>query len=277
MNVLLTGGSGLLGRTLTPMLIENGFNVTHYDLHDPEDGQPFIQGDLLDAEAIQRASSGQDVIMHIAALHGPHWREAGDARGFTVNVQGTQNVLTAAVQNDVKRVIFTSSIWATGHGNGTPTLPIDENMHREPRELYGLTKILNEHMCRYFSANTELSTIVLRPGGIRPADLFDPRNPGYLIGCVDVRDVAQAHRLALNLPADVAHEVFIVTADPKLDATLSREFANDPVAALERAHPGVRQLIDDGSFDVNRLQEWYTVEKARKVLGYKPQYNFSIQ
>lgn len=112
-----------------------------------------------------------DAVIHVAALHGKAWADHGDGRGFEVNVAGTKNVLEGAAKAGVKRVFFTSSIWASGHGSPSAAyLPIDEDTQREPAELYGLTKILGEQMCRYATAKYEISTIVLRPGGIRPAD-----------------------------------------------------------------------------------------------------------
>jgi hypothetical protein len=158
-----------------------------------------------------------DAVVHIGALHGKAWNEAGDNVGFDVNVTGTRNILDNAARAGVKRVVFTSSIWASGHGTPAPAyLPIDERMVREPAELYGLTKALGEQMCRYATATYGLSTIVLRPGGIRPADAYSPVSSGFLTACVDVRDVAQAHVLALEAPDAMAHELFIITADSPL-------------------------------------------------------------
>jgi nucleoside-diphosphate-sugar epimerase len=249
--VLLTGGCGLVGRTLAPMLRDE-FAVTHFEMNDPGDGLPFIQGDLRSAGDVAKACAGMDAVVHIAALHGAAWSKAGDDIGFEVNVIGTKNILEEAVKAGVRRVVFTSSIWATGHDNpSAPYLPIDEKTAREPQELYGLTKILGEQMCRYASAKYGLSTIVLRPGGIRPAESYAPRNAGLLAGCVDVRDVAQSQLLALRAPDTLKHEVFIITAD-------TAEFSGR-----------IAELVGPNA-------EWYTVEKAKRLLGYRPQYNYTL-
>jgi len=273
--VLLTGGNGLVGRTLAPMLRDK-YDLTHFEMADPADGLPFIEGDLRDSQAVANACKGIDAILHIAALHGRAWNEAGDDVGFEVNVTGTKNILEGAAPAGVKRVVFTSSIWATGHGVDVPYLPIDENLPREPFEPYGLTKILGEQMCRYATSKHGISTIVLRPGGIAPADAYAPNLMNYLAGSVDVRDIAQAHALALEAPADMQHEVFVITADSPLCNVDPDEFRADPVGALDKVVPGAAKPASQGELQLSPDLEWYTVEKAKTTLGYEPKYNFTI-
>ncbi len=276
-NVLLTGGCGLVGRTLVPML-KGKYQVTHFEVKDPGDGLPFIKGDLLNSNAVAKACGGMDAVVHIAALHGKAWNDAGDDAGFDVNVTGTKNILEGAVKAGVKRVVFTSSIWANGHGKPAPAyLPIDEELRREPAELYGLTKILGEEMCRYAAARHAISTIVIRPGGISPAEQYDSRKAGYLTAVVDVRDVAHAHVLALEAPGEMMHEVFNITADSPLCKLKPAAFRRDPVAALESVAPGAGELVLKGSLEVSPDWEWYSIEKAKRLLGYKPKYNFSLK
>jgi len=249
--VLLTGGCGLVGRTLVPMM-RNEYQVTHLEMADPGDGLPFIQADLRDSQAVAKACEGMDAVLHIAGVHGAAWNKAGDDVSFEVNVIGTKNILEGAAKAGVKRVVFTSSIWATGHDNlPRPTLPVDETISRDPDELYGLTKILGEQMCAYAAAKHGLSVIVLRPGGITKAESFTPGNLGMLLGCVDVRDVAQAQLLALRAPDDMKHEVFTITADTAAFSDRVVEITNRPNA------------------------EWYSVEKAKRLLDYRPQYNYT--
>lgn len=274
--VLLTGGSGLVGRTLAPML-SGRFDVTHFDVGDPGDGLPLIRGDLRDARQVADACAGMDAVMHVAALHGKAWEQAGDDMGFEVNVLGVKNVLEGAMACGVKRVVFTSSIWATGHDNPPSAyLPIDEGLPRQPAELYGLTKRLGEEMCAYATAKSGISTIVLRPGGIRPADAYAPDDPAYLTACVDVRDAAQAHLLALEVPEAMAHEVFIVTADSPLCRADAAAFKADSANALDRVAPGAAERMAEGRLKIGANAEWYTVEKAKKLLGYRPRYNFDL-
>jgi len=271
--ILLTGGTGLLGRALAPLLADN-YQIVHLDLMNPADGNPYIKADLCDAVAVEQACQGVAAIIHAGALHGRRWAEAGDDAGFCVNVLGTKNILEGARKAGVRRVVYTSSIWATGHGPNPPYLPIDEQLPREPMELYGLTKKLGEQMCQYASANYGISTICLRPGGILPADAAPGTRIGLLSAAVDVRDVAQAHLLALEAPADMLHETFCITADSPLCCISAEDWATNPASALERESPGMAQLVASNRLRPASIREWYSIEKARRLLGYQPQHNF---
>jgi nucleoside-diphosphate-sugar epimerase len=272
--ILLTGGSGLLGRTLTPLLCTR-YDVTHFDMVTPGDGLPFVKGSLCDAGAVEAACHGMDVIIHVAALHGQAWAKAGDHTGFEVNVLGTQNILEGARKGSAQRVIFTSSIWATGHAPVPPPyLPMDEDLPREPFEIYGLTKKLGEQMCRFASQRWGYSTICLRPGGICAPDIPAERRFAHLGAMVDVRDVAQAHALAVAAPDTIQHDTFNVTADTALCRVDPVTFFADRVATLERLFPGITPHLGPGKFDPNGITEWYTNEKAKRLLGYRPQYAF---
>ena len=273
--ILLTGGSGLVGRTLVPLL-EGRYAVQHFDRVDPGDGHSCVIGDLCDAEAVTNACRGMDAIIHVAALHGRAWAEAGDEAGFRVNVLGTMNILEGARLAGARRVVYTSSIWATGHGANPPYLPIDEDLPREAAELYGLTKTLGEGMCRYITANGGPSTICLRPGGILPADASAAQRVGLLGASVDVRDVAQAHLLALEAPDGLRHGVFCITAESPLCCLAPDAWRADPVGSLDRIVPGVAAATAAGRLSLPVVHEWYSIARARRVLGYAPRHNYDL-
>ncbi|MEA3401075.1 MAG: NAD(P)-dependent oxidoreductase [Armatimonadota bacterium] len=277
MKVLLTGGSGLVGSRLAPMVAER-HEVTHFEMAEPGDGLPWIEGDLLDAEAVGEACQGMDAIVHVAAIHGAVWRQLGDHAMFETNVMGTHNVLQGAVAARARRVVFTSSISATGHGAGppAPSLPIDEEIERGPSDLYGLSKQLGEQMCRFAAARHGLSTIILRPGFICAEDVPFERTIDFLFHMVDVRDVARAHLLALEAPEDLAQETFIITADSPLAGVEPLQFFADRIGTLEGLYPGIRELIEDGTLDPSHGREWYSIERARRVLGWEPQHGFEL-
>ncbi len=276
MKILLTGGSGLVGTRLAPMLAEK-HDVTHFEMRDPGDGLPWIEGDLLDQKAVHEACEGMEAIMHVAAIHGPNWRKLGDHAMFEANVMGTQNIMHAAVEAGVERVVFTSSISATGHGQGIPApyLPIDEEIPRGPADLYGQTKALGEQICRFATARHDLSTIILRPGFICDEECQFPDTWRLLSCMVDVRDVASAHVAALECGA-VHHGAFLVTADSPLAHIEPLRFFADRRGCLEDLFPGIGENIEAGAFDPTGIDEWYTVERARRVLGWEPRHNFEL-
>ena len=276
-NVLLTGASGLLGRTLASLLADR-YELACFDTTDPGSELACVIGDLRDSQVVAEACQGQDAVVHVAALHGTAWDEAGDDVGFAVNVVGTKNVLEGACGAGVKRVVFTSSIWATGPPPAkAPYLPIDEELPREPIELYGLTKKLGESLCAYYSTTHGLGAICLRAGAILPADAPPARRVDLLAGGVDVRDLAQAHLLALQAPDDMRNETLIIVADSPLSKVAPEEYQADPIGAIDKHIPGLADAVAGGKLDVPHFDEWHTIGKAERMLGYRPSHNFDLR
>ncbi|RLB43596.1 MAG: oxidoreductase [Deltaproteobacteria bacterium] len=114
----VTGGAGFLGRNLVEELLSSDFEVVVFDLAKPdavlaERGVSFVQGDLTDASACERAMpEGIDAVFHVAA-DTTHWK-LGDAQQTKVNVDGTRAVAAAAIRRKAGRFILTSSIAAFG-------------------------------------------------------------------------------------------------------------------------------------------------------------------
>ncbi len=276
LRILLTGGSGLVGSTLVPLLRDR-HDVTHLDLTDPGDGLPCIEGDLCDPDLVREACQGRDAIIHVAGIHGAAWQAVGDDALFQLNVVGTRNVLEGAAAAGVPRVVFTSSIHATGrYPTPVPYFPIDEDLPREPMDVYGLSKKLGENLCMYASQVQGTSVICLRPGWIAPVDAPLDRQFTKVFFGVDVRDVAQAHALAVEAPADLRFEAILVTAESPLCGVDALTYFANPVGTLERFYPGIRDLLDDGTLTIHAQQEWHSTLKARRLLGYDPQHNFTM-
>lgn len=277
MKVLMTGGSGLVGSRLAPMLAER-HELTHFDRADPGDGRPWVDGDLLDPAAVAEACAGQEAVIALAAIHGANWRALGDHAMFEINVMGLHNLLEGAARAGVRRFVFTSSISAIGHGAGTPPpyLPIDEALPRGPADLYGHSKAVGEQLCAWATARYGLSVIVLRPGFICPEDVAFERSLDYLFFMVEVRDVARAHLLALEADPAIRHETCLITADSPLARISPLQYFADPTGTLERLYPGIGRHLEDGSLAPPRGREWYTIERARAVLGFEPEHGFAL-
>ena len=114
MRLLVTGGSGFIGSHVVDALIAANHEVVVYDQSKStyfNERATFIEADINDEEALLSASKGCDVIYHFAAIADIGEAISKPAKTFQVNVMGTLNVLEAARQNDIKRVIFASSIY----------------------------------------------------------------------------------------------------------------------------------------------------------------------
>jgi nucleoside-diphosphate-sugar epimerase len=167
-NILVTGGAGFIGSNLADELIRRGAKVTIIDnlitgfpenLEEITGDFEFIEGDVADAEVIWRATNGIDFIFHEAALPSVPRSVADPVETHNACVNGTFNVLNAARESGVKRVIYAASSSAYGDQQ---TLPKVETMAPEPLSPYAAAKLTGEYYCRVFAEVYGLETFSLR-------------------------------------------------------------------------------------------------------------------
>ena len=224
MTTLVTGATGFVGANLARALVERGEDVrvlvrpASNDLAIRELDVTPVTGDIRSAESLAPAVESCETVYHCAASYS-FWSRQRESI-YQTNVQGTRNVLDAALKAGVRRVVFTSSVSTIGlprSGSGDPDGPLgDESMPPEPSHLIGhykQSKFKAEQMA--LSANTdELQVVVVNPcapigewdvkptpTGRIPLDFARGRIPGYLstgMNLVDVADVAQGHILAME-------------------------------------------------------------------------------
>jgi nucleoside-diphosphate-sugar epimerase len=159
MRCLVTGGSGFFGHLLVERLLARGDRVRNFDLTAADDefeGVEFRQGDIRDAAAVRRACEGIDVVFHNVAQQ-PLSKDPALMR--TVNLDGTRNLLTAAHECGVWKVVFTSSTAVFGIPS---ELPIKRSTRPTPCEPYGRTKVASEELCKEFIARG-LDVTMIRP------------------------------------------------------------------------------------------------------------------
>jgi nucleoside-diphosphate-sugar epimerase len=178
MLMLVTGGAGFIGSHLVDALVAEGHDVRVLDnlatgnldnlRYSPK--VEFIRGDIRDLEMVQRSAEGASVVFHQAALPSVPRSIADPVSCHDVNATGTFNVLLAARDAGVRRVVFASS--SSVYGN-TPELPKRESMPTRPLSPYAAAKLLGEHYARLFHQLYGLETV-----GLRYFNVFGPRqNP----------------------------------------------------------------------------------------------------
>lgn len=279
MHVVVTGGSGKLGRAVIDELLLHGHAVSNVDAAPPRDGRsPFTRIDLTDfgqvVEAFSRIDSRYDhvdAVVHLAAIPGPG--NAANAATFANNVVGTYNVFSAARAAAIRNVVWASSETVLGlpFDEPPPYLPVDEEVPWRPETTYSLGKVLDEEMARQFCRwDPELKMIGLRfsnvmePGDYAqfPAWNDDPSIRKWnLWSYIDARDGAQAVRRALEHDAN-GMDIFIVA---NADTVMSR-----PNEELVRAtFPDVSVRRPLGEHDT-----MLSIDKARRVLGYEPAHSW---
>ena len=165
---LVTGGAGFIGSHIAEALLEHGESVRIFDnlatgkqtnLAALKGHVQVIQGDLRDFDAIKAAVKGVEVVFHQGALASVPRSIADPVASLETNINGTQNVLLAARDAGVQRVVYASS--SSVYGN-TPTLPKHEAMPTQPMSPYAVHKLTGELLCRVFTHVYGLETVALR-------------------------------------------------------------------------------------------------------------------
>src|SRR5205085_4076995 len=172
---LVTGGAGFIGSHLTEELVRRGHRVRVADdlstgkrsNLDHVSGVEFLEGDLADLDFAHRSVRGCDVVLHQAAIPSVPRSVTDPITSNRANVDGTLNVLVAARDAGVKRLVFAGSSSAYGD---TPTLPKREDMPVSPLSPYALQKVVGEHYLQLFTRLYGLETV-----SIRYFNVFGPR------------------------------------------------------------------------------------------------------
>jgi nucleoside-diphosphate-sugar epimerase len=168
MRYLVTGGAGFIGSNTVDELVRRGHGVVVLDdfssgkeenLADVRSKITVVKGSITDVEAVQKAMHQAEYVIHLAARTSVPRSVKDPMETNRINVDGTLNVLLAARDNKVKRVVFAASSSAYGE---TPTLPKTEAMQPQPISPYGVSKYVGELYGRAFGRCYGLENVCLR-------------------------------------------------------------------------------------------------------------------
>lgn len=270
--VVVTGGSGRLGQFVIRDLLARNYQVLSLDKVAPREKIcPSWLADLRHSGDLFEALKGAYGIIHLGAYQAPNL--APDAETLSNNVSSTYNVLRAAADSGVKKVVLASSTAAFGFIYATKLwapdyLPLDEAHPSNPQDSYGLSKVLGEKIAdSIVSVRRDMTVSSLRFPGVNFDLTYESfrerwRNPparasGFWT-YIDARDAAMTCRLALEAKF-TGHEVFIASA-PKncmIQPTLELVKKYLPRGAKIKKVAGTHWSCVDSA-------------KARRVLGFKP-------
>ena len=292
MRILLTGSSGWLGSHLAPRLQTLGHEVVGLDIAPGR--HTTVIGSVADRETVARAMTNIDAVVHGGALHKPDIVRYPASDFIAVNMQGTQNLLETAVAEGVKRFVFTSttslmisaSIRAGKAGGATSAVWMTEDIPVCPRNIYGITKLAAEHLCRLAYAEQGLNVVVLRTARFFPeeddmahaiAQSGDNTKANeFLFRRLAAEDAAEAHVVALEKAPEIGFDIFIVSAPtPFVPDDCTDLMANAP-AVVARYFPDYPALYAKRGWTMfDHIDRVYSAAKIERRLGFRCRTGFA--
>ncbi|WP_022884995.1 NAD-dependent epimerase/dehydratase family protein [Glaciibacter superstes] len=286
--IVVTGGSGKLGRAVLNELAEHGYDVVNLDRMPPRGQSPasFIRIDLTDyGQTVEALTSiddrynGVDAVVHLAAIPAPGITT--NSATFANNVPSTYNIFAAARAAGITNVVWASSETVLGLPFETPPpyIPVDEEYTVRPESTYSLGKAVEEEMARHFTRWDPTAKLIgLRFSNVMEVEDYE-KFPGFendptsrswnLWGYIDARDGAQAVRLALE-SSITGFEAFIIAAEDTVMSTPSAELA-------ARYFPDVPLRASvDGVGALHGVETMLSIDKAKRMLGYAPQHSWRV-
>ena len=286
--IIVTGGSGKVGRAAVKDLMEHGYKVISIDMARPtgisNPPKPtdvtFSRADITDFGQVMAAFSGIDArwegekveaVVHLGAIASPG--EAPDNVIFDTNMQSTYNVFEAARRLGIRNVVWASSetVYGIPYPDGPAYVPVDEEIEL-PQWSYSLSKLLGEKMAEQFAKWDKKTKII----GLRFSNVQEPQDYANfydyqkdaklrhfnLWTYIDARDAAQAIRKAVESKLTGAHVFGIANSNSLMMRS------NDEL--LDEVWPGVKRKRK-----LKPNESLISIEKAQKMLGYKPEHDWS--
>lgn len=295
MKYLITGGAGFIGSNIALELIKRGESVRILDnfatgrrinIEPILDKIELIEGDIRDLWTVNEAVSGIDYVLHQAALPSVSRSVSNPLTSNAVNIDGTLNVLDAARQAGVKRVVFACSSSVYGESEALPKV---ETMPTDPLSPYAVTKLTGEEYCKIYYRLYGLETVALRYFNI-----FGPRqdpdseysaviplfikailqgkNPTIFGDGEQSRDFTFiGNAVSANLKAciapDAAGKSYNVACGERF--TLNQTLAMIADILGKKSHP---KYVDARQGDIKHSLA--CIERAKADLGYSPDFDF---
>jgi len=287
---LVTGGAGFIGSNLVRALLERGDDVRVLDNFSTGNRAnlegldvEIVEGELRSYERVHNAVRGTETVYHLGALGSVPRSVQDPLTSSAVNVEGTLNVLLAARDEGIRRVVFSSS--SSVYGAKTD-LPVNESLAADPISPYGVAKLAAERYCVSFSRVYEsFETVVLRYFNV-----FGPRQSPFS---------QYAAMVPLFITAVMSGEPVTVYGDGEqsrdftyitnvIDATVRAAYAENASGRIFNVAAGSPASVNDVADAISRIvgmpveksyapprpgdirDSWADVSAARDVLGYVP-------
>lgn len=295
MKVLVTGADGFIGSHLTEMLLEKGYEVRALSYYNSfnfwgwlegvqHENLEVVSGDIRDPHFCKLIAQGVDVIFHLAALIAiPYSYTAPDSYVDT-NVKGTLNICQAARENDVGKIIVTS----TSEVYGTARyVPIDEDHPKQPQSPYSASKIGADMMALSFFNAFDLPVVIARP-----FNTYGPRQSARAIIPTIISQISSGQRQIklgdltptrdFNFVKDTCRGFLdLIDCDEAIgqEINIASNFEvsmRDTLELIARLMNAEVEFVEDkarfrpGKSEVFRL--WGDNSKIKRLTGFEPKY-----
>jgi UDP-glucose 4-epimerase len=289
-SILVTGSSGWLGQALVPRLVAEGHRVVGLDPVAAPTTE--VVGSVVDRTLVRHTlrDYGIDAIVHAGALHKPHVATHDPSHFIAVNVQGTLNLLeeATAAGSPVDRFVFTSTtslmisqeIWSGRERGMRRAVWIDEEMAPLlPRNIYGVSKLSAEHLCRMVHERSGLPMVVLRTGRFFPEEddmahkiIQSGENTKaneFLFRRLTVEDAAEAHIAALARAPKLGFDTFIISALTPFHPADCEDLMHDAPTVVAHYYPRYREIYARRGWTMfDSIDRVYDSSKAMRRLGF---------
>jgi UDP-glucose 4-epimerase len=291
MRVLVTGGGGFIGSNLVRALVEQGDDVRVLDnfstgnrmnLAELANDVEIVEGELRSYERVHAATRGVEVVFHQGALPSVPRSVQDPLTTSAVNVEGTLNVLLAARDEAVRRVVCASS--SSVYGN-SGDLPRFETAHPDPISPYGVSKLAAERYCVSFSRVYPLQTVALRYFNVfgpnqDPTSQYAAVVPRFITAIADGRPVAiygdGEQRRDFTYVENVVEANVLAAVTEGVSGAVLNVATGRPTSVNELAdtigsllgRPVERDDQPERTGDVR--DSWADVTRSRDLLGWEP-------
>ena len=289
MRVLLTGSSGWLGRRLAQSLREAGHDPLGLDVAPGPETD--VVGSVADASVVANLFRRHEFegVVHAGALHKPDIARETAQAFVDTNVTGTLVLLEAARTAGCVRFVFTSTTslmisLAVREASEGRAAWIDETFAPlEPRNIYGVTKLAAEGLCRLYAREHGMGCVVLRTGRFFPEDddtLEEPSGPNlkaneFLNRRLTVEDATLAHLVAFERAPALGFGLFIISAPSPFQREDAEALWQDAPAVIARCFPDAAELYARQGWRLPpRIDRIYDSSLAERALGFRCRTDF---